>query len=115
MTRYLLSVYQPSTGERPPPEVLARIEADLAEVHADLQAKGSWVCAGGLAGPSTATVVRAEDDDVLLTDGPFLESKEFLAGFYVIEAADLDEALEIAAAASRACNRKTEVRPFLTA
>ena len=93
MTRYLLSVYQPGTGERPPPEVLARISADLAEVHADLQAAGSWVFAAASPDPPTATVVRAADDDVLLTDGPFLEGKEYLGGLAVIEADDLDAAL----------------------
>jgi hypothetical protein len=113
MTRYLLSVYQPSTGERPPPEALARIEADLAEVHADLQAAGSWVFAGGLAGPSTATVVRAGDDEVLLTDGPFLEGKEHLGGLAIVEAEDLDEALGWARRFAAATTLPIEVQPFL--
>ena len=113
MTRYLLSVYQPGTGERPPPEVLARISADLAEVHGDLQAAGSWVFAGGLAGPATATVVRAADDDVLLTDGPFLEGKEYLGGLAVIEADDLDAALAWARRLAKATTLPIEVQPFL--
>jgi hypothetical protein len=113
MTRYLLSVYQPSTGERPPPEVLARIDADLADVHADLQAAGSWVFAGGLAGPSTATIVRAGDDEVLLTDGPFLEGKEHLGGLAIIEAEDLDEALVWARRFAEATTLPVEVQPFL--
>jgi hypothetical protein len=113
MTRYLLSVYQPSTGERPPPEVLARIDADLADVHADLLAAGSWVFAGGLAGPSTATVVRAGDDEVLLTDGPFLEGKEHLGGLAIVEAEDLDEALVWARRFAEATTLPVEVQPFL--
>jgi hypothetical protein len=113
MTRYLLSVYQPSTGERPPPEVLARIDADLAAVHADLQAAGSWVFAGGLAGPSTATVVHPGDDEVLLTDGPFLEGKEHLGGLAIVEAEDLDEALVWARRFAEATTLPVEVQPFL--
>jgi len=113
MTRYLLSVFQPGSGERPPPEVLGRINADLAAVHADLQAAGSWVFAGGLAGPATATVVRATDDDVLLTDGPFLEGKEYLGGLALIEAADLDAALAWARRFAKATTLPIEVQPFL--
>src|SRR3954462_1137282 len=77
-----------------------------------LQAEGHWVFAGGLASPSTATVIDNRGGEPLFTDGPFLESKEHLAGFWVIEAADLDAALELAAEGSKACNRKVEVRPF---
>ena len=113
MTRYLLSVYQPSTGERPSPERLARIDADLAEIHADLRAAGSWVFASGLANPSTATVVRAEDDQVLLTDGPFLEGKEYLGGLAIVEAEDLDEALAWARRFAAATTLPIEVQPFL--
>jgi hypothetical protein len=113
MTRYLLSVYQPGEGERPPPDVLARIEAELAEIHADLRAAGSWVFAGGLAGPATATVVRATDDELLLTDGPFLEGKEYLGGLAVIEADDLDVALVWARRFAAATTLPIEVQPFL--
>ena len=113
MTRYLLSVYQPGAGERPPPEVLERINADLDALHADLRAAGSWVFAGGLAGPSTATVVRAEDDEVLLTDGPFLEAKEHLGGLAIIEADDLDAALAWARRFAAATTLPIEVQPFL--
>jgi hypothetical protein len=113
MTRYLLSVYQPGAGERPPPEVLQRIEADLAEIHADLRACGSWVFAGGLAGPATATVVRAEGDEVLFTDGPFLEGKEHLGGLAIVEAEDLDAALAWARRFAAATTLPIEVQPFL--
>ena len=77
-----------------------------------LQAEGHWVFAVGLGAPSTATVIDNRDGRAMITDGPFLESKEYLAGFWIIEAADLDVALELAAAGSKACNRKVEVRPF---
>lgn len=112
MTRYLLSVYQPGTGERPPDDVLARIGADLEEIHTDLRAAGAWVFAGGLAGPATATVVTADGTDTLLTDGPFLEGKEYLGGLAIIEAADLDEALAWARRFARATTLPIEVQPF---
>lgn len=78
-----------------------------------LVAEGHWVFAGGLAAPSTATVIDNRQGDVIFTDGPFVESKEFLIGFWVIEAPDLDVALRLAAEGSKRCNRKVEVRPFL--
>jgi hypothetical protein len=77
-----------------------------------LQAEGHWVFAGGLAAPSLATVIDNRGEEPIFTDGPFLESKEFLAGFWIMEAADLDAALKLAAEGSKACNRKLEVRPF---
>jgi hypothetical protein len=112
MTRYLLSVYQPGAGERPPPEVLERIDANLEQIHTDLRATGSWVFAGGLTGPDTATVVRAEDDDVLLTDGPFLEGKEYLGGIAIIDVDDLDAALVWARRFAKATTLPIEVQPF---
>lgn len=81
--------------------------------NARLQAEGHWVFAGGLGSPSAATVVDNRKGEPVFTDGPFLESKEFLAGFWVMEAPDLDVALALAADGSKACNRKLEVRPFL--
>ena len=78
-----------------------------------LQAQGHWVFAGGLGGPDTATVIDNRGAEALITDGPFVESKEFLAGFWVIDAPDLDVALTLATEGSKACNRKVEVRPFL--
>jgi hypothetical protein len=80
-----------------------------------LQAEGHWVFAVGLGAPSTATVIDNRGTETLITDGPFLESKEYLAGFWIIEAADLDVALKLAAEGSKACNRKVEVRPLLAA
>ncbi len=78
-----------------------------------LQAEGHWVFAGGLAAPGTATVIDNRDGAAMLSDGPFVESKEHVAGLWIIEAPDLDVALELATEGSKACNRKLEVRPFL--
>ena len=77
-----------------------------------LVAEGYWVFAGGLAAPSTATVIDNRGDKALFTDGPYVESKEYVGGLWIIEAADLDVALKLAAEGSKACNRKVEVRPF---
>ena len=77
-----------------------------------LRAGGHWVFAAGLGSPDTATVVDSRGGEAVITDGPFVESKEYLAGFWVMEAPDLDVALKLAAEGSKACNRKVEVRPF---
>jgi hypothetical protein len=96
------------------PDLATDEEAAAIDVFNDkLIADGHWVFAGGLADPGTATVIDNRDGQALFTDGPFVESKEHLAGFWVIEAADLDVALKLATEGSRACNRKVEVRPFL--
>ena len=87
--------------------------ADIDVFNDRLQAEGHWVFAGGLAAPSSATVIDNRGEEAMFTDGPFLESKEYLAGFWVMEAADLDVALKLAAEGSKACNRKVEVRPVL--
>ena len=107
--QYLVSVIHDSAGLATPEE-MAAIEAFNDD---RLIAQGHWVFAGGLAAPSTATVIDNRGEGALFTDGPFLESKEFLIGFWIIEAPDLDVALGLAAEGSRACNRKVEVRPFL--
>ena len=77
-----------------------------------LQAEGYWVFGGGLARASTATVVDGMGATPVLTDGPYLETKEVIGGFWVIEAPDLDVALKLAAEGSKACGGKVEVRPF---
>jgi len=87
---------------------------DAVDVFNDkLIADGYWVFAGGLAAPSTATVIDNRGDQPIVTDGPFVETKELLAGFWIIQAPDLDVALKLATEGSKACNRKVEVRPFL--
>lgn len=89
-------------------------EMDAVNVFNDqLIADGYWVFAGGLAAPSTATVIDNRGDEAIVTDGPFVETKELLAGFWIIQAPDLDVALKLATEGSKACNRKVEVRPFL--
>jgi hypothetical protein len=106
--QYLLTVVAAGT-EHDNPDVPAAIDV----FNERLQAEGHWVFAGGLGMPSTATVVDNRGVEALFTDGPFVESKEFLAGFWVFEAADLDVALKLATEGSKACNRRVEVRPFL--
>lgn len=89
-------------------------EMDAVDIFNDrLIADGNWVFAGGLADPSTATVIDNRGDEPIVTDGPFVETKELLAGFWILEAPDLDVALKLATEGSKACNRKVEVRPFL--
>jgi hypothetical protein len=85
--------------------------ARIDEVHAEMQRAGAWVFVAGLRPASTATVVRATDGDVSMTDGPYAETKEQMGGFWVIEAPDRDAALDWAAKASTACERPIEVRP----
>ena len=81
-------------------------------VYAEMQRTGTWVFGGGLHEPSAATVVRATDGDPVITDGPVAETKELMGGFWIIEAADLDAALDWATRASKACEGPVEVRPF---
>jgi hypothetical protein len=111
MAQYLVSIYQPDE-DRPEPAVLDRVMADLAVLDDDLRAAGAWVFNGGLHPPSTGTVVRVRDGDLLLTDGPYLEGKEHLGGLLVIEVADLDAALGWAGRVARATGLPIEVRPF---
>ena len=111
MKLYLLSIYQPD-GPPPPPEVLSRVMRDIDVMNRELKATGSWVFAGGLHEPSTATVVRVKGGDALMTDGPFVEGKEHIGGFTIIKAADLDVALEWGRRLSEATTLPIEVRPF---
>ena len=83
--------------------------------NTQLQADGQWLFAAGLALPSASTVIDNRGGAPVITDGPFVETKEFLAGFWIIEVPDLDVALKLAEAGSKACNRKVEVRPLLQA
>jgi hypothetical protein len=106
--QYLVSVIDDTAGSATPDE-----DAAIDVFNERLQAEGHWVFAGGLGAPGTATVIDNRGGAAMVTDGPFLESKEHLAGFWIIEAADLDVALKLAAEGSKACNRKVEVRPFL--
>jgi hypothetical protein len=111
MRQYLLSVYMPD-GPPPPAEVLEGIWRDLDALNQELRDAGAWVFAGALHPPSTATVVRARDNDVLVTDGPFAEAKEHIGGFTIVRAPDLDAALEWGRKLARATTLPIEVRPF---
>ena len=106
--QYLVSVIDDTAGLATPEE-----DAAIDVFNDRLNAEGHWVFAGGLGSPISATVIDSRGGEAMFTDGPFLESKEYLAGLWIIEAADLDVALKLAAAGSKACNRKVEVRPFL--
>jgi hypothetical protein len=110
--QYLVSVID----DKPVYETGSATPTELAAIDAfedRLRAHDHWVFASSLASPSTATVVDNRGGEALLTDGPYLESKEYLAGFWIIEAPNLDVALKLAAEGSKRCNRKVEVRPFL--
>jgi hypothetical protein len=111
MKQYLLSVYQPE-GDPPPPDELNAIMQRVHALQAELKAAGVWVFSGGLHAPSTATVVRVKDGDVITTDGPYVEGKEHIGGFTIIKAPDLDAALEWGRKAARAITLPIEVRPF---
>jgi hypothetical protein len=105
--QYLVSVIDDGTGPATSTE-----DAAIDVFNDQLQADGYWVFAGGLGSPDAATTLDNRGEELVLTDGPFVESKEYLAGFWIIEAPDLDVALKLAAEGSKACNRKIEVRPF---
>lgn len=108
--QYLISVIDDTAGLATTDE-MAAIDA----FNDRLQADGHWVFAAGLADPGSATVIDNRGDAAIVTDGPFIESKEHVAGFWIIEAADLDVALRLATEGSKHCNRKVEVRPMLAA
>jgi hypothetical protein len=112
MTQYLLSVYMVEGAPAPSDEEIQRMYADVDKFNEEVKTAGAWVFAGGLHPADTATVVKATGGDVVTTDGPFAESKEQIGGFWVIEAADLDAALDWAARGSAACGGAVEVRPF---
>ena len=96
MKQYLLSVCYPAGGTQPPPDVLQRIMRDVHAIQKEMQAANVWVFSGGLHPANTATVLRQQGGDLVLTDGPFIESKEAIAGVFVLEARDLDHALALA-------------------
>jgi hypothetical protein len=113
MTHYLLSVHSSESDYQTPPEDMAQAYADVDRFNKEVQSSGAWVYAGGLHAPSTATVVDStKGGEPTVTDGPYAETKEHLGGFWVIEAADLDAALDWAKKASTACGAAVEVRPF---
>jgi hypothetical protein len=111
MKRYLLTVHQPD-GPPPAQPVLDELMKNVAAFHQALRAAGAWVFAGGLHPPSTATVLRVQDGEALITDGPFTEGKEHVGGICIIQVSDLDAALAWGRQAARATTLPVEVRPF---
>ena len=111
MPQYLLTIYQPD-GDPPPPEVLGPVMEQLDTLNREMREAGVWVFANGLCPPETSTVLRVAGDDVLLTDGPYVEGKEHVGGFTIIDAPDLDAALEWGGKLARATTLPIEVRPF---
>jgi hypothetical protein len=116
MTHYLLSVHGPADmgefGNYGSKEAMEAAFAATGAFNDKIKAEGYWVFGGGLARASTATVVDGQGQTPVMTDGPYLETKEVIGGFWVIEAPDLDVALKLAAEGSKACGGKVEVRPF---
>jgi hypothetical protein len=112
MSQYMLTVHMVEGAPARSEEDMHKSYGQVNDLNTELQKTGAWVFAGGLHGPETATVVRAEGEQILITDGPFAEGKEHVGGFWVIEAQDLDAALAWGAKATRACMEPVEVRPF---
>ena len=112
MSQYLLTVYYEEDASEPSEEDTAKAYADVDVLNEKIKEAGAWVFAGGLHTPDTATVVRSDNGEVITTDGPFPEAKEQIGGFWVIEAADMDQALDWAAQATVACQAPVEIRPF---
>ena len=108
MAQYLISVLFDDTTDTGTAEEMAAIDV----FNEQLRAGGHWVFAGGLASPSTATVIDGRGGEAVFTDGPYVETKEYVAGFWIIEAPDLDVALRLASLGSKRCNRRVELRPF---
>ena len=111
-SQYLLGVHHGDEISWPDGVTMETVVADVDAFNAKLRDQGAWVFGGGLAPASSATVIDATGTEPVVTDGPYLESKEYLGGFWVIEAADLDEAMRWGTEASAACHGPVEVRPF---
>jgi len=114
MTRYMLSVHSgPAQVQEPmPAEEMQKSWQQIGILEAEMKATGAWVFSGRLHDPDTATVVRLANGEVLTTDGPFVEAREHLGGFYIINADDLDAALALASKVTRVIGAPIEVRPF---
>jgi hypothetical protein len=112
MKQYMLSVHNVQGAPVPSAEVMQQMFSDVDAFNQSLKTKNAWVFACGLHPADTATVVRHQGPEVLVTDGPFAESKEHLGGFWVIKCEDMDAALDLAKQASRACQNPVEVRPL---
>jgi hypothetical protein len=113
MKQYLLSVCYPAGSTQPPPEALQKIMRNVIALQKEMQAAGVWVFSGGLHPPTAATVLRQQGGEVVVTDGPFIESKEQIGGITVIKCADLDAALAWGRKMALAITTPIEVRPFM--
>ena len=111
MAQYLLSIYQPD-GPPPPDIDFEQMRKELDSLNEDIRSAGAWVFTGGLFPVESATVVRASGSQVLTMDGPYIEGKEHLGGFTIVEAPDLDAALDWGRKLARATTLPIEVRPF---
>jgi hypothetical protein len=112
VAQYLLSVHYVEGQDAPDETTMKQMYADVEALNQEMQAAGAWVFGGGLEEPHLATVVRERDGEVITLDGPFPEAKEQLGGFWVLDVADHDTALDWARRATRACRGPVEVRPF---
>jgi hypothetical protein len=111
--KYMLLIYGPQRDHEPTPEEWAEAMPKWEAYTAELRNRGAYVDAAPLAGVNTATTVRVRDGKRVVTDGPFAESKEYLGGYYVVEAPTIDGALEAAAMCPGAVNGSIEVRPIV--
>ena len=114
MTRYMLSVHSVASDmqEPMPAEEMQHSWQEIQKIEAEMKSSGAWVFSGRLHDPDTATVVRVANGETLTTDGPFVEAREHLGGFYIINATDLDDALALASKVTRVIGSPIEVRPF---
>jgi hypothetical protein len=113
MKQYLLSVCYPAGASQPPPAALNKIMNDVVALQREMQSAGVWVFSGGLHASNSATVLRHQNGDIVLTDGPFIESKEQIGGVTIVRVPDLDAALLWARKLARATTTPIEVRPFV--
>jgi hypothetical protein len=113
MKQYLLSVCYPAGSTQPAPEVLNKIASDVVALQKEMQTAGVWVFSGGLHASSSSTVLRQKGGEIVMTDGPFIESKEQIGGITIVKVPDLDAALLWARKLARAITTPIEVRPFM--
>jgi hypothetical protein len=113
MKQYLLSVCYEAGSTQPPPEALSKIMTNVMAVEKEMRSAGVWVFSGGLYPPGSSTVLRHQNGEVVLTDGPFVESKEQIGGITIVRVSDLDAALHWARKLARAITTPIEVRPFM--
>jgi hypothetical protein len=113
MKQYLLTVCYPAGATQPPPETLQKIMRDVGSVQKEMQAAGVWVFSGGLHAANTATVLRQRNGEIVITDGPFIESKEQIGGITILAVPDLDAALGWGRKLALAIGVPIEVRPFM--